>query len=124
MKKIYLLYKVVNLLGPVSATSPQNTAPMDITHGVNNMIVLSFGNGSGALSVSFQESDDGINWSNVAIEDIPGTYEAVAHNSTAVFSYLGYKKYVRAVIDGSNYSVAAFAIYEPYDVPVMGGRWG
>lgn len=95
--------KPVQSLVPASRNAAANGAGVDLS-GFNAVSVV-FANGAigGTASPTFtfevQESDDNTNFTAVAGKDLRGATPVVtAANQVSQVSYLGYKRYIRAVL--------------------------
>lgn len=102
---------------PQVATGAVNGQTVDTRGSDSVLIAVSIGavtGGTGDASVTLEESDDDMSWTDVADADILGTEPvAIAADTAYQFGYSGDARYVRAVFalgTETNVAVAAIAI--------------
>jgi len=107
MRDMFSSYKVVHLLDAQSISATTNSLACDLA-GFNRVLLLvnigalSFGSSS-SLTVKLQESDDETTWADVPADWQKGNFATISDTNsgqtTLACTYLGYKRYVRVVLD-------------------------
>ena len=85
-------------LGPAARTATANGTGVDLAGYRATMVVFNVGTiTDGTHTPKLQESDDNSSFTDVAAGDQSGTLAALASNVNQEISYLGSKRYIRAV---------------------------
>lgn len=85
-----------NTLVPATRNANGDGTTVDLQGFESAMITAMVGAiADGAHSLTVQESDDGIAWTDVAATDLQGAFIALAANSVQEVGYIGGKRYIR-----------------------------
>jgi hypothetical protein len=99
MKAIKDLYDISASLAPAARTASANGSAIDLANYLENMVVFAPGTiTDGTHTPKLQESADNSSWSDVAAADQVGTLAALASNTIQKVSYIGRRRYIRAVV--------------------------
>ena len=99
-----LKYKlsVSQAITPLLRTASVNGTGLDLANYLDNLVVFNPGAiTDGTFTPKLQDSADNSTWADVAAADQVGTLSALAANTMQSVSYIGSKRYIRAVITAS-----------------------
>lgn len=89
---------VTTSLGPAARTATANGTGVDIANVGEATVHFIVGTiTDGTHTPKLQESDNNSTWNDVAAADQAGTLAALASNTNQKVSYIGAKRYIRAV---------------------------
>lgn len=98
VRDIHNQISVLNSLTPAARTASANGSGVDLTGYRAAAVVFTVGTiTDGTHTPKIQESDDNSSFSDVAAADQSGTLAALATGVNQEVSYLGTKRYIRAV---------------------------
>lgn len=115
---LYNNLSVATTLAPAARTASENGAAVDLQGYEGAMIAAIVGTiTDGTHTLTVQESDDGSTWSDVAAENLQGSFTNLASDTNQKVGYHGTKRYIRV-----NVTVSGAANGGAYSVAVVRGN--
>lgn len=98
MKAIKDIFTSVVSIAPLIRTTSVNGSGVDLANVLENVIFVQCGAlTDGTHTPKIQESADNSSFTDVAAADLVGSLSALTANTTQKVSYIGSKRYIRAV---------------------------